>query len=146
MSEECHNATCGQQKDGVCICLITHVCAAHKPEPDEAAAERTMGKTLMKKSKRKIEEQTPNARYLSKWEIRSFNAMMEERRNAIGFDILEILEFEEIKQIEAVIFNGLVDSYILGRKNYFKRFKFVHIDEELLCRLRQRNPVAPVKS
>lgn len=47
--------------------------------------------------------------------------MMEERRMAIGTDILEILEFDEIKQIDAVIFNGLVDSYMLGRKNHFRR-------------------------
>lgn len=82
-----------------------------------------MGKK--RKSKVQIEKKTENLRYLSPREIKSFTAMMEERRNAIGDngnnEILELLMEDEIKQIEAVIFNGLVDSYMLGRKNHFRR-------------------------
>ena len=58
--------------------------------------------------------------------------MMEERRNAIGDngnnEIMDLLEEDEIAQIEAVIFNGLVDAYTLGRKNHFHRISYrVHL-------------------
>ncbi len=90
----------------------------------------------MAKKNRVIEPQTKNVRYLTKHEIKSFNAMMEERRMAIGDDILDILEFDEIKQIEAVIFNGLVDVYLMGRKNHFRRHQIrLIVQKDLLCKL-----------
>lgn len=69
-----------------------------------------------KKKKIIIEPVTENVKYLTQEEVRFFNSKMEERRMAIGYDILDILEFDEILQIEAVIFNGLVDIYTFGRK------------------------------
>lgn len=86
-----------------------------------------------KKSKPGIEPVTENIRYLSPREIKSFTAMMEERRTAISDngdnEIFEILVEDEIKQIEAVIFNGLVDAYMLGRKNHFHRIKYrIHLE------------------
>ncbi len=76
-----------------------------------------------KKKKIKIEPITENVRYLTKKEVEFFNGKMEERRMAIGYDILDILEFDEILQIEAVIFNGLVDIYMLGKKCKRDRLK-----------------------
>lgn len=80
---------------------------------------------MAKKKKRQIEPPTENVRYLTEREVKSFNSMMEERRMAIDFDILDILEQDEILHIEAVIFNGLVDAYVLGRKNTFSEIKEV---------------------
>ena len=92
-----------------------------------------MGKKKRKhKHKPQIEKRTENVRYLNKREISAFLAMMEERRTAIDDnghnEILEILEEDEIKQLEAVIFNGLVDAYMLGRKNHFRKIQYrVHL-------------------
>lgn len=79
-----------------------------------------------KKIKNKaVEPPTPNVRFLAKRELDSFRAMLEERMMAIGQEeeIFEILTEDEVEQIKAVIFNGLVDSYTLGRKNHFRRIQ-----------------------
>lgn len=90
---------------------------------------------MAKKKKPQIEVPTENIRYLIPREIKSFRAMMEERRTAIGDngnnEILELLEPDEIEQIEAVIFNGLVDAYMLGRKNHFRKIPLKII--EVVC-------------
>jgi hypothetical protein len=71
---------------------------------------------MAKKKKIQIEPRTENVRFLTEREVKSFLSMMEERRMAIDFDILDILEQDEILHIEAVIFNGLVDAYMAGKK------------------------------
>lgn len=90
-----------------------------------------------KKKKINIEPRTENVRFLTKRELKSFLSMMEERRTAIGDndnnEILKILEFDEILHIEAVIFNGLVDAYMLGRKNHFRRIQLKLGWEGCLC-------------
>ncbi len=78
-----------------------------------------------KQKRKQIEPRTQNVRYLTEKELKSFLAWTEERRLAIDFEILDILEPDEILHIEAVIFNGLVDSYVLGRKNEFNEIKEV---------------------
>ena len=56
MSEACNNPTCGQQRDGVCIALITHLCAAHKPDPNESpSSPRTSGSPTASRSDSCIE-------------------------------------------------------------------------------------------
>ncbi len=85
-----------------------------------------------KKIKKEKEVVTENVRLLTDKEVSSFRSWMQERRQAIGEDILNWLEFEEIEQIEAVIFNGLVDAFILGGK---QRLKYLFLGLPVNCKI-----------
>ena len=77
-----------------------------------------------KKIKNIPEKVTENVNVLTDQELDSFISWMQERRLAIGQDVLQWLEIEEVEQIEAVIFNGLVDAYTLGTR---QKMRYVFI-------------------
>ncbi len=81
----------------------------------------------MAKKKAKIQKEAPtiNIKYLNDREVSSFNSWCQERRNAIGEDILGYLLPDEIEQVEAVIFNGLVDAYMLSKKRGLKIVRYL---------------------
>ncbi len=97
-----------------------------------------MGKGKRKKTIPK-ESITTNIRLLSEQDLSSFISWMVERRMALGEDVLQWLEPEEIEQVDAVIFNGLVDAYILGMKKEV-RFFFIGMPKNCkVCTVRERS-------